>query len=174
MVVRLAELSHDGRKLVVAGEWTVQRGVPFKRGWIALDVSIAPKPTGPWQAAMLARGDGEVTALAFDQTNRLVVATTASAGVVRLDGEAVELATGDGPRCAALDNRGMRAVYGFHHSRIRIDYLDKKRQGPPLVEVVDQQTIDAGLAPIALALDLDGSRIACLGEDGRVEIVPVP
>lgn len=173
-IVLIAELAHDGRRLAIGYEWRVRQGEPWKRGWIALDVSIAPKPSGRWQAAMLARGDGDVTALAFDQTNRLLVATNSGAGVVRLDGEAVELEAGDGPRCAAFDARGMRAVYGYRHPTLRIDYLDRKRSGPPRVDVAEQHRIDAGFAPIALALDLEGTRIACLAEDGRVEIVPVP
>ncbi len=170
------ELSHDGNKLALG---VTQHGIDPEDehqprfGWWVLDVTKRPNHLGSWNATILAHGLGEATGFAFDRGERMLIATSKGAGVVRLDGEQVAV-TGDVASCVALDDRGVRAVFGFAHCELRIDYLSPKRKGLALVEVVDSQRIDAGVVPVALALDPEGTRIACVAADGRVEIVPVP
>ena len=140
-------------------------------------------------APILGRGWGEASVLVFDRlARRLLIGSSTETKVVRLGSDfaphhfvnrsADQLAAlvhHEPPRCAALDDRGLRAVYGFaSRSELRVDYLSPKRTGALDVEVLDQQQIAASFAPVALALDTEGTRIACLADDGRVEIVPVP
>lgn len=172
--IRHVELSHDGTKLALG---TTQDGLERDRddvvesprfAWWVLDIT---KRHGEANATVLGHGLGQTTSFAFDRGDRLLIAARTWAGAVRLDGARSKV-SGAPARCIALDDRGVRAVYGDDTSELRIEYLSPNRKGA--IEVLDDQRIDVGLVPVALALAAEGTQIACLDADGHVEIAPVP
>jgi hypothetical protein len=58
--------------------------------------------------------------------------------------------------------------------RLVVDYLARSPSGASMVELVDTLAIDPEVELAAIAFSPDSRRIACLGSDGRLEIVPVP
>jgi hypothetical protein len=116
--------------------------------------------------------------LALDtKARRLAIATPepeAMYGVIRLGVEGPQRTHDGGAVAVALDRRGIVAAYVYPPNRLRVDYLAQGVKGPANVEIVDTLWIQSDLAPVAIALDADARRIACLGADGAVEIVPVP
>jgi len=84
-----------------------------------------------------------------------------------------------GATSVALDERGVRAAYaypaGASEARLRVDYLAPATKGPRVVESHDTVWLEPDIGELcALAFEPGGHRIACLGEDGRVAVVPVP
>jgi hypothetical protein len=132
-------------------------------------------------------GDGGPLRFAFDKgrysRRRLAIAPPAGeagAGVIRVDKrEAYVPGRPGGATAVALDDRGILAAWAYRtgvaERRLQIDYLAPEPKGAPVVEIQDTLWIDPDLDDlVAIAFDSSGRRIACLGADGNVEIVPVP
>lgn len=183
-----AILSADGTRLAV-GYATEPRGQADPgRGWAVLDLRPQRRPASSyyyeppppivdraWYAVPLR---DLPMRLAFDaKARRLAIATPEpepTYGVIRVGGEAPQRTHDGGAVAVALDGRGVVAAYAYPPNRLRVDYLPPQVKGPANVEIVDTLWIESDLAPVALALDAEARRIACLGADGAVEIVPVP
>jgi hypothetical protein len=193
-------ISHDGRMIALGYETPKRarkgRATLAGRGVLVLDATPKPRAPGAWRDPLPAvidriwyeteRAAGPML-LAFDRQpatrRRLVIATPErddSIGTIRVGGgERYPRAHGGGATATALDDRGILAAFaypdGTRERRLRIDYLSSKAKGEPVVEIADTLWIDPDLTTVhALAFDPDGRRIACLGDGGVVEIVPVP
>jgi hypothetical protein len=184
-----AALAADGRRLAMGYQGATQSG------WVVIELSPPehPERSGIWRAEVIDRGvifldDGperRPLAFAFDRSGRRLALLlpdrhAPGIGVLRLGTpgpEARELL--GGATCVALDERGVRAVYaypeGAGEARLRVDYLAPATKGPRVVERHDTVWLEPDVGELcALAFEPGGHRIACLGEDGRVAVVPVP
>lgn len=159
------------------------------RGWVVLDMERLRSGDRPWSPPpesvvdrsryAVAREAGPLR-FAFDRAGRrLAIAAPEAAedgGVIRLRrGGEYPRRGGGGARCVALDDRGRLAAYGFEDGRVRVAYLDPQGKGGAAVDVLDQMWLEAGAAAVeAVAFDRESQRIACLGADGAVRVLPVP
>ena len=183
-----AVLSVDGARVAVGYATEAWGQGDPGRGWAVFDLRPQRRPASSyyreppppiidrnWYAVPLR--DAPMR-LAFDaKARRLAIATPepeAMYGVIRLGVEAPQRTHDGGAVAVALDGRGIVAAYVYPPNRLRVDYLAQGVKGPANVEIVDTLWIESDLAPVAIALDADARRIACLGADGAVEIVPVP
>jgi len=185
-----AALSADGKLLALGyqtraatARWSIQSG----RGWLVLDMVPPRRPASSYYyeppAQVVDRGWYEVAVsdgalrFAFDgKARRLAIAAPERElgfGVVRVGVGEAKRAHAGGAVAVAVDERGILAGYAVA-GRVRVDYLAPQLKGPAVVELLDTLWIDPDRAPVALALDRAGRRIACLAADGAVEIVPVP
>jgi hypothetical protein len=191
MDITSVALAADGRLLAMGYQTATSRG------WLVFDLTPQERPErlmDTWRAPIASREEIELEpalapvpaplAFAFDRTRRrLAVVMPERApgiGVIRLGapGPALRKHQG-GARCVALDAHGVRAAYaypaGTGEARLRVDYLAPAAKGPRTVELLETLWIDPGVGELhALAFDPEGHRIACLGEDGALEIAPVP
>lgn len=181
-----AALSPDASLLALA------YGTDLEHGWIVVDLTPQKDPdrlSGTWRAPVLDRasfGVGRETLPAsvfgFERTRRrlAVVAPGPGPGTLRLGAPGpTPSAHTSGATTVALDERGIRAAYayppGIGEATLRVDYLSPATKGPRVIEILDTQWIEPGIGDLAaLAFDPPGHHIACLGADGRVEVVPVP
>ncbi|MBA3502423.1 MAG: hypothetical protein M4D80_17585 [Myxococcota bacterium] len=183
-----AAISDDGKLVAIGYETRAYANYSWQRkegrGWAVVQTYEDKVLDRSWHATK--RAPSAPQHLAFDASGRrLVFATPESgpaAGAIRIDRD--DKYPRDhlgGARAAALDRKGILAVYAYPKTieaaqrRLRVDYLEPGAKGPSKIAVVETLWIDPDLEDIvALAFDRTSRRIACLDASGAIDVVPVP
>jgi hypothetical protein len=173
-------ISGDGRRLALGYITDATRG----RGFAVFDIESEKMIDRSWSAHAV---DLEARlALELDYTGaRLAQALpdpSPALGVIRVNtGEVYPRQMTGGATAVAIDRSGELVAYAYREppagarGRLRFDYLDLKRMGGVLVDILDSQTLESELPDlVALAFSRDRRRLACLSSTGAIEIVPVP
>ncbi len=195
---RLTAAMSYGGDLIVITYWTqaISAQQPSGFGWCLLDISSETIKRSRWRKASLLdrdwlHGGTSAPRFAFDRRDRrmaIASQTRFGSGAIRIGGPLEDFGhprlTAEveprsqehaGARLVALDDHGLRSAYAFTTDReLRIDYLAPHATGPRSIAILDSQRIDPGFEVVAFAFDEAGHRLACLGADGAIEIVPVP
>ena len=164
------------------GERAPQTGSAPGRGWLVIE--LASEEPVDRHFVEVARDDGPMV-FAFDRRGRRFAHASPERvddiGAIRIGrGDAYERNRPGGARCVAFDPHGVMVAYGHSQppagarGRLVVDYLSRTAAGTSMIEIVDTLSIDPGVDVAAVAFSPDSRRIACLGSDGALEIVPVP
>jgi hypothetical protein len=164
------------------GERAPHTGSAPGRGWLVIE--LASEEPFDRHFIEVARDDAPM-AFAFDRRGRRFAHASPErvddVGAIRLDrGDSYARNHAGGARCVAFDPHGVMVAYGYSQppagarGRLVVDYLARSTAGGSMIEIVDTLSIDPGVDVAAVAFSPDSRRIACLGSDGALEIVPVP
>jgi hypothetical protein len=152
------------------------------RGWLVCQVVSEEVLDRNWIETP--RDDGAMV-FAFDRRGRRFVHASPEriddVGPIRVDGSGTYTRNRPGgARCVAFDPHGVMVAYGYREppagarGRVVVDYLARSLSGASMIEIVETLSIDPGVDVASIAFSPDSRRIACLGSDGALEIVPVP
>lgn len=147
------------------------------RGWIAVDLRSQKMLDGDWTRR--ARVQGHM-ALDLDGAGRCVVLASPEpdgvVGAFRIGGAGERVSTPPlGATLAAIDRKGVLAAYVYPaRPQLRVDSLELDGDGATIA-ITDSHRIDPQVRDVVgVAFDDDSRRIACVGADGTLEVVPVP